>query len=59
MSAQPMTCTDCDREIKRGERYVAVTRQEERIGRLGAIKVEDAELVAVYHPACAPAKGRA
>lgn len=59
MSNQPMACTECGREIKRGEQYVAVTRQTERVGRLGAVKVEDSDLVAVYHPACAPEKGRA
>lgn len=59
MSAQPMTCAECGREIRRGEQYVAYTRQTERVGRLGAVKVEDANLVGIYHPACAPAKGRA
>jgi hypothetical protein len=53
-----MTCTACDNKIKRGDRYVAFTRQTERVGRLGAIKVEDAEATAIYHPSCAPAKER-
>ena len=59
MSTQTLTCTACEREIPRGEQYIAFTRQQERIGRLGAVKVEDSELVATYHPGCAPAKGRA
>jgi hypothetical protein len=59
MSTQPMTCTACEREIPRGDQYVAVTRQTERVGRLGAVKVQDAELIAAYHPGCVPAKGRA
>ncbi|MGI5422965.1 hypothetical protein [Actinomadura luteofluorescens] len=56
MSAPIMTCTACEREIGRGDKYVAVTRQTERVGLLGAVKVEDAELVAAYHPSCAPRK---
>lgn len=54
-----MICTSCDREIKRGEKYIADTRQTEQAGRSGAVKVTDAELVAAYHPGCAPEKGRA
>jgi hypothetical protein len=53
-----MTCTACDNEIERGDRYVAYARHIERVGRLGAIKVEDAEATAVYHLPCAPAKER-
>lgn len=59
MSNQPITCTECGNEIKRGEQYIAYPRQRERIGRLGAVKVEDAELLAAYHPGCEPEKGRA
>lgn len=50
-------CTACDNEIKRGETYVAHTRQTERVDRLGAIKVKDSEVTATYHPACAPQGG--
>lgn len=53
-----MNCTSCDQEIHRGEKYIAVTRQTEQAGRLGTVKVSDAELVAAYHPRCAPEKGR-
>lgn len=49
-----MNCTGCNREIKRGDRYVAVDRHVERVGRFGAVIVEDAELVAAYHMECAP-----
>ena len=52
------SCTACGEKIKRGERYVADTRQLERVGRQGAVKVEAAELVAAYHEVCAPARGR-
>lgn len=59
MSNQPITCTACEREIKRGEQYIAFERKQERIGRLGAVKVVDAELTAAYHLGCDPEKGRA
>lgn len=59
MSNQPMMCTACEREIERGEKYVAYARHIERVGRLGAVKVEDAELTAAYHLGCAPAKADA
>lgn len=51
-----MNCTKCGGEIRRGERYVAIDRHVERQGRFGAVKVEDAELMAAYHLGCAPAK---
>lgn len=50
-------CTGCDNAIKRGETYVAHTRQTERVGLLGAIKVKDAEVTAVYHETCTPQGG--
>ncbi|WP_329521121.1 hypothetical protein [Spirillospora sp. NBC_01491] len=49
-----MTCSACGNEIERGDTYVAITRNCERVGRLGAIKVKAAELVAAYHEDCAP-----
>lgn len=53
MSNQP-SCTACGNTIERGEKYVAFTRQSERVGRLGAVKVEDAELISAFHEGCAP-----
>lgn len=49
-----MNCTACGGEIRRGERYVAFERHTEREGRFKSVKVEDAELTAAYHMACAP-----
>lgn len=54
----PMICTKCEHEIERGDTYVADTRQTERVGRGGVVTVQDAELLAAYHPTCAPATGR-
>jgi hypothetical protein len=49
-----MTCAACRNEIKRGDTYIAFTRQRERVGRSGAVKVKDAELTAAYHEDCVP-----
>jgi hypothetical protein len=52
--ATQITCTACTKEIRRGETYVADARHRERVTWTGAVKVEDAELVAAYHEQCAP-----
>lgn len=59
MSTHTLTCAACERKIQRGDQYIAMVRQSERVGRLGAVKVEDSEVTATYHPGCAPSKGRA
>jgi hypothetical protein len=57
---------NCTREIRRGERYVAIDRHIETEtngnfidrarGHRNVVKVEDAEMVAAYHLECAPPK---
>ena len=51
------TCTACRKEIRRGDSYVVHTRQRERVGRLGAIKVQASEVTATYHERRAPNGG--
>jgi hypothetical protein len=51
---------NCNRGIRRGERYVAIETKANLIerarGHRDVVKVEDAELVAAYHLECAPPK---
>lgn len=54
-----MKCTKCGSEIRRGDKYVAIDRHTEHVGRFGSVKVTEAELLAAYHPACAPPSGTA
>jgi hypothetical protein len=51
-----MNCDGCRRQIKRGEEYVTVLRHIESVGVFGAVKVKDAEVLAVYHLDCEPAE---
>lgn len=49
-----MTCNHCSNEIRRGEEYIALLRQTEKVGRFGAVTVKDTDSSAYFHKACAP-----
>lgn len=51
--SKPVTCTACNNDIKRGEKYTSLLRQTEKIGRFGRIRVLDADW-APFHTTCTP-----
>lgn len=51
-----MNCDGCRCRIRRGEEHVTVVRHIETVGMFGAVKVKDAEALAVYHLGCEPAQ---